>query len=600
MKTTFHTLLAATVALLAAGCGQTPTTTTDGATAEGRYIRDTKSAEGVIVIPASDFLDQLAEDHTTPDAATLGVERVFNNLAISVKTPAGFTIPNYLKQVDIPADGDYYVYVRAIGSGDGAFRVRLNNAYIDGSFADTPGATFTRTGPFALKAGTVPLLVTRMTGTPAFDVFAVTTRGDLTEDELFAHQYPDEVTLVKEYDIPGAKHLKFGDVDGDGRTDVLAITANYSTIVVDHDGNELWRWDAPEERSVLRAEFEGPGAIWDLDRDGKGEVIQWREFDGREWLVVADGTTGAIKHQTPWPTVPHPHVYNNFRLAIGRLSGDYPQNILVYTDCGARRQQTITAYTADLEQLWEHKEVRLKDHLGHYVYPHDFLGRGVDQVLCGYVMLDADGTVIWNLQDDIYDNHDHADSWKWADLDADGDTELLMAGCDLGALAMDPADGTILWEHPAAHDQQIQVGHFLAGHDRPQVAAGARIYGYRQFEPYISGEVRWFDAEGNYLSTWPATALSGNPDFGRGDFYGDGSEVLFWYKFIMQPDGTGTLAFPEPIYHAFDFARNGATQAVTLSREGRVGIWGYTDVAARTPNNDPDYVRETMTNHTHY
>ena len=111
--------------------------------------------------------------------------------------------------------------------------------------------------------------------------------------------------------------------------------------------------------------------------------------------------------------------------------------------------------------------------------------------------------------------------------------------------------------------------------------------------------MRWFDADGNFLSQWPAMPLNGNPDFAKGDFYGDGSEGLFWYKFLMQPDGTGVLAFPEQIYHAFDFMRNGATQAVTLGG-GKVSVWGYTGVQARTPNDDPDYLRATMTNHTHY
>ena len=586
--------VAGAFALLLAGCQSAGTKNT-----ANWSMQSTKPAGELIIIDASDLLHQLPKDHTISDARTLGVDRVFNNLAITVKTPANFTIPNYLKNVEIPESGEYYLYVRAIGSGNGAFRVRLNNKYVDGSFGEGEGATFTRTGPHRLEKGQVPVLITRLTGTPSFDVFALTKNANLTEDELFRYQFPQEVKLVKEYNIPGASCVKFGDITGDGKTDILALTSDYSSIVVDHDGNELWRWTAPEERQRLRAEFEAPGAVWDLDRDGKAEVIQWREFDGQEWLVVADGMTGEIKHKTPWPTVSHPHVYNNFRIAIGRLSGDYPQHIIVYTDCGARQHQSITAYTADLQQVWEHKEVRLKDHLGHYVYPRDFKGTGYDQVLCGYIMLDSDGTQIWNLQDDIYDNHDHADSWKFADLDGDGKEELVLAACDLGAVVMDPADGSIIWQYPVAHTQQIQVGNFLAGYDRPQVAAGARVYGDRRFEPYISGQVRWFDANGNFISQWPAMPLNGNPDFAKGDFFGDGSEVLFWFKFIMQPDGTGVVAFPDQIYHAFDFTRNGATEAITLAN-GKVSVWGYANVVDKAPNNDPDYIKAAMTNHTHY
>jgi metal-sulfur cluster biosynthetic enzyme len=47
--------------------------------------------------------------------------------------------------------------------------------------------------------------------------------------------------------------------------------------------------------------------------------------------------------------VPLPHVYNNFRLAIGNLDGDDPGNVIAFTVFGG--QINITAYDNELELL---------------------------------------------------------------------------------------------------------------------------------------------------------------------------------------------------------------------------------------------------------
>ena len=48
----------------------------------------------------------------------------------------------------------------------------------------------------------------------------------------------------------------------------------------------------------------------------------------------------------------------------------------------------ITAYNANLKQLWQHTENRKKDNLGHYVYPVDLNKDGIDEVLVGRIRAD--------------------------------------------------------------------------------------------------------------------------------------------------------------------------------------------------------------------
>ncbi len=583
-----------------------------------------------IIIDASDLLDEIPRLHLVQDAKSLGVDWLYNDFAIQFRTHASFTVSNYFKDVVYPEGGTYYLYVRAVGQqyepygqrslasmnraprpgetprtpvnvpegSNGAFRLRVNDAYVDGSFGGELGAVMTRAASFDVQKGEVAhLMITRITGSPALDCIVLSKNPNLTEEDLKRVELPDWVALLHEYDIPQSSCVKFGDLTGDGKTDFVVFSSGYSSYAFDNSGEMLWSWEAPVENERLRAQFEAPGLVWDFDRDGCAELVQWREDDGQEWLVMADGCTGNIKYRVPWPTAPHPHVYNNFRLAVANTDGIYPSSVLLYSDCGA--YMTYGIYDKELSESWRHVVNTKKDHLGHYFYAHDFDGDGIDEIVGGWRVVDSKGNILWSRLEDIYDNHDHVDSYRFADMDGDGQDELVMAVCDLGAQVRKALTGELVTIVPAEHVQQVQAGKFLKGYGLPQIAAGARIYKSSQVDPYLASQVYWYDSEGNLLSRWPANGLNGNPDIVKGDWYGNGTEVLFWYKFLMQPDGRGKLCVKGNIYHCFDFERNGAAQVITLDGT-KLRVWGNRDVTPSAPDNDPTFLRETMSNHTHY
>ena len=557
-----------------------------------------KIPDNDVIIDASDFLDEIPRLHQVHTAASLGTAWLYNDFAIRFHSHAGMSVSNCMKSIVIPSDGAYYLYVRSVGSGRGHFRIRISDRYVDGIFGDMRGAAMRNAGVFHFKKGeNVSLMITRITGTPALDVIVLSKNPDLQEEDLKKRQLPDDVVLLKEYDVPASSCVKFGDLTGDGKTDFVVLTDNYSSYAFDSSGRELWRWEAPKERSVLRAEFEAPGAVWDFDGDGRADFVQWREFDGREWIVIADGMTGRIKAQTEWPTKPHPHEYCNFRIAIANLDGKYPRAVIVYSDCGG--QVTLAAYDPSLNRLWAHEEQLRKDHRGHYMYPRDFNGDGIDEILWGWLLLDRDGNKIWDFMPDMYSNHDHADSFTFADINGDGKEEIIIAAGDLGTQVRDAATGKLLWMAPSEHSQQIAAGKFLAGYGLPQVAAGARIYKNSERDPYLSAQVYRFDSTGKLISKWPGSELNGNPVFVRGDWYGNGTETLFRYRFMLLPDGRGKLHFTGNVYHCFDFERNGASQVITLDRT-KLRVWGYRHVKRGIPNTNPDFIRCMVTNHTHY
>ena len=548
-----------------------------------------------VVIDASVFVDELQKGHTVTDAARLDADWIFNNTALVMGSRS-----NYVVSVDVPEAGTYHLFARTHGRDGSAFRVAVDDVPIADDLGDAP-LRFEHAGAFTLEAGPTPLRLMQIDGAPVLDVLVLTRNDGFTEADLRPLELGPDVVLLRTYAIPRSGAVKFGDLTGDGRMDLLVLTRDYSAHAFDHDGRALWVYEAPEAGRRARSSFEAPGLVWDLDGDGAAEAVHWRQTDdGREWLVAADGATGAVKLQTPWPTRPMPHAYNNFRLAAARLAPGDPRHVVAFTDMGGRI--SVTAYDGALRQVWQHVEEKQKDHLGHYVYPVDLDGDGLDEVLVSALLLDHEGREIWNRFDLFYDHHDHADSYRFADLDGDGHKEIVAAHSEVGAFVYDARTGATVWQHTAEHTQQVETGRFLEGVPGPQVAMGARTYGNREAgEPYLSAQVWWFTPTGELVSKWPGKPLNGNPVFVKGDWTGDGGEALFWHKFRMRPDGTGALYFAEPVFHMFDFLGDAAEEVIALGR-GTLHVYGYrgADASADPTPASPDYLKRRVANHTHY
>ena len=94
--------------------------------------------------------------------------------------------------------------------------------------------------------------------------------------------------------------------------------------------------------------------------------------------------------------------------------------------------------------------------------------------------------------------------------------------------------------------------------------------------------------------------MSGNPDFVKGNWMGDGKDVLFWGRFRINGEGKGRLYFPETVYHMFDFTGSGADEVITLGG-GWLRVYGSPHAEpAGPPDQDPGTLRHRVTNHTHY
>jgi outer membrane protein assembly factor BamB len=563
--------------------------------------------QGIIVLDACQFLGELPDG----DPAINGVgggRGGFRglNAPAPASGPAAFTFEDFAitlgaatpfsAYADIPAAGTYYLYVRAKSGGAGSsFKVAVGAAVTSSVFGNLPAASsgLKPGGSFDLQPGRVKVTLRDIHPGSTFDVLLLSTRSDLTEADLAKLQYPDDIVMLKEYKFPvRADGVKFGDLLGDGKTDLVVLTPNYSTYAYDNNGKELWHYDAPQDGSVDRQQFEAPGSVWDFDHDGKAEVVAWRMIDGKEWITMADGATGAIKYKFPWPTRPLPHVYNNFRTAIAHLHPGWPDSLIVYSDSGG--EVAINAYGPKLNLLWSYSHPRLKDYHGHYIYPVDLNNTGIDDVYVSHVMLGPDGKEVWNNYDLFPDNHDHVDSARFGDFFGDGGLEMITGQSDVGTVMYDARTGKLLWQRFANHNQKIEAGNYRTDVPGPQIVANSRFY-----TAGLGALLRWYDVKGNRLGFWPYNPIPGNPNFVKGDFRGDGINRLFWQRFRIEPDGTGTLAFPDEVFHMFDFMKTGNDQVITL-RGGTVRVYGFKGAAEHPPKTDPVYLAHSVSNHTHY
>ena len=304
-------------------------------------------------------------------------------------------------------------------------RLRWKAGFLTSTFGNGP-LGWKSGGKVDLNQGPIEVHLTGITPSPLFDALVLTkiteeevspstqpttrsstrpsTRpttepmvGTIMESDLKAVQFSEDAVLLNTFKIPRASSVKFGDLTGDGKMDVVVFTPDYSAYAYDNDGKELWHWTAPVAGAADRADSEAPGAVWDFNGDGRAEVVQWRMIDGKEWLVIADGKTGQVSSKAEWPTDPLPHAYDSLHIAIARLHPGYPDSVVVYSDTGST--QTVSAYDLHLTQRWSHTEKHPKGSFGHELYVVDVDFDDVDEIIVNHLCLDAAGKVIWNHAD---------------------------------------------------------------------------------------------------------------------------------------------------------------------------------------------------------
>ena len=236
--------------------------------------------------------------------------------------------------------------------------------------------------------------------------------------------------------------LRMGDIDGDGRLEfVLATPASVSDeryfdskvaaiSAFSATGELLWQTGEAAEGATSNGDL--PIQIYDIDKDGKNEVIAVIE----DTLSVFDGKTGEIKK-----SIPLPDKNIGGALLIADLEGSgYAQNIVL-----KNKFSKLWALDASLNVVWD-----FEGNIGRAPIAYDLDGDGREEIIAGYNVISPTGELLWNI------NAPHHAYSAIVERLFDDTPIILIYGPFIRAYTF---TGEFLWEIPEA-SQNIAIGKF--------------------------------------------------------------------------------------------------------------------------------------------
>jgi hypothetical protein len=265
-----------------------------------------------------------------------------------------------------------------------------------------------------------------------------------------------------------------GDLTGDRCVDFLLYRAGPQTTpgfmaAVDHEGRTLWElgdrtiekhhhdgaWNEPALRGIA--------FVYDLNADGKGEVVTEFWKGDKPMLYVLEGSTGQILYQRPSPLDIH--------IRGGKRSRCHPVGRIVYFDGWLRKPSIVLKYGASnhvpchavalddkLEVLWEIQGSRHS--MGHVPTVGDIDSDGKSELVLGTLMIEGEGNILWEKEVDR-----HADCTVISDVHPAEGQEVLISVCSTGPAYCMSAKGEVLWEktrQEVPHGQGIWAGNFIS------------------------------------------------------------------------------------------------------------------------------------------
>jgi rhamnogalacturonan endolyase len=258
------------------------------------------------------------------------------------------------------------------------------------------------------------------------------------------------------------RNVRFGDLDGDGRLDMLfaqqvpkvrgdAFDQISCLTAVTLEGKVLWQQGRPNPKNDLLTN-DTPFQIHDLDGDGRTEVVLARDFQ----LQVLDGRTGKQLRSAWLPQMSpeikdRPYELNNgdSLLFVDASGTGAPRDILVKD-----RYRGFWIFNQDLKLVSEGL-----GQTGHYPFPIDTNGDRRQEFLIGYSLWELDGKRRWSHDTAL---RDHADAIAIGNFSGRPDAPLraYVDGSDEGFLVFDVADGKILKHVRLGHAQTQSVGRY--------------------------------------------------------------------------------------------------------------------------------------------
>ena len=261
----------------------------------------------------------------------------------------------------------------------------------------------------------------------------------------------------------------FGDLDGDGVRDCV-IRMDNGIVEMSQDpgtwvqleaftsyGRSLWRKNLSDHSSSFGNANNVPFCIWDLDGDGKSEVISRLTINNTTYLAVLNGMTGQVIRKTNWPDLESDFARSSSRIhmSIAYFNGNQP---FIITQTGLYENEIISAFDQNLEKVWEFESFAETSGSGsHRIEVADVDGDGSQEIFDGTTCLNSDGTLRWS----IYRGHPDIVSINDFLPDRPGLEVYFMVETSVhaGIYMVDANNGEIIWKINREDDPRWLHGH---------------------------------------------------------------------------------------------------------------------------------------------
>jgi formylglycine-generating enzyme required for sulfatase activity len=261
----------------------------------------------------------------------------------------------------------------------------------------------------------------------------------------------------------------FGDLDGDQVMDCVIRLQNGNEEMSQDPGvpvqleaftswgRSLWRRDICHHDHCYGSANNVPFNVWDMDNDGKAEVITRMQIDDYVYLAILDGMTGNVKNKMPWPDMATDSKRSSTRihLSIAYLDGEHPA---IITQTGLYENEVFVAFDAKLNRLWQYNSFAETNGSGaHTIEVADVDGDGKQEVFDGTTCLNHDGTLRWSIY------RQHPDKVSIHDFLPDRPGMevffLVESNAHAGAYMVDANSGEIIWKINREDDPRWTHGH---------------------------------------------------------------------------------------------------------------------------------------------
>ncbi len=261
----------------------------------------------------------------------------------------------------------------------------------------------------------------------------------------------------------------FGDLDGDGTLDCVIRLDNGNREMSQDPGlpvqleaftsygRSLWRKDICYHDHCYGSANNVPFNVWDMDDDGKAQVITRLQSADDVYVAILDGMTGEVKHKAKWPDMVSDFAKSSTRihLSIAYLDGRRPA---VVTQTGLYENEVFAAYDDELNELWRFNSfAETSGSGGHKIEVADVDGDGRQEVFNGTTCLNHDGTMRWSIyrqHPDIVSIHDYLPERPGLEV-----FFIVESSVHAGVYMVDADTGEIIWKVNREDDPRWTHGH---------------------------------------------------------------------------------------------------------------------------------------------